>query len=239
MNKYAYLMLAAAASVTSVAGIMLKGQVPKGVAVTMFLVGMLVALLALVGFVVTHNQGVTTDTQRTVSDKDFLRLFEQQPGGLLSVRVLAEKTGLSVSEARTRAMALVHAGVLRAGTNQSAMRHFFELTAPLEEVPGLELSPEPFLTVGDLQKIFRAYDYKVSPQDLIMATGLPWVMIARELQHFRKKGVVEGVRIARPNDSPVQYILLEPYLSVPPEGEQARGLDLEMQKILMQEELIV
>ena len=212
---------------------------PNGASASLFIGGLLVALFAVPAFLHYNKKHNTDTTQRLISDKELLRLFQAQPGGLLSVHMIAEKTGLSVAQARSRAMSLTQAGVLRMGHNKNMARYFFELTAPLEAYGGPELSPEPFLTVGDLQHIFRAYDHKVSPQDLIMATGLPWNVLLRELEHFRKKGVVDGVRIARPDDSPVQYLLLEPYLSAPPAGEQAREMDLEIQKILLDERLIV
>lgn len=238
-KNYLALMVMALALATSIGGLLLKGHVPKALAVSMFLIGALTATFAFVAFIIYQTKQVAIDTQRIISDKALMEVFENQPGGLLSVHMLAEKTGLKTGQARSRANALVHAGILSRGVNKSAARYFFELTSPLDRVSGLDLSPEPYLTVEDLQKIFIAYDHKVSPQDLVMATELPWNVLAREMEHFRKKGVVEGVRIKRPGDSPVQYILLEPYLSAPIDASAAQALNLELREILLDEELLV
>ena len=151
------------------------------------------------------------DTQRIITDLELLHLFERQPGGILSAEMVAEKTDLSKSEATARLTGLSQGGLLVAGTNPTGMKHYFELSAPLEEVPGLKLSTEPFLTIEDLQEIFIAYDYKVSPHDLMVTTGLPWKMLSREMKHFRQQGIVEVAYIQRPGDSFKQYILREKY----------------------------
>jgi hypothetical protein len=154
--------------------------------------------------------------------------------------MITDKTGLTKAETTSRLTPLVHWGILRAGMNPTGTNYFYELTAPLEAYTGPELSTEPFLTIRDLQHIFEAYDHRVSPQDLLMATGLPWNVIAREIKYFRKEKVLDYVNIARPNDSPFQFVLLEPYNN--PETmdlKEAERLNREMKEVLYDENLLV
>jgi hypothetical protein len=186
--------------------------------ISLMTVGFLMLFIALL--LQQKKTKVVRSTQRLVSDLDILRLFEKQPGGLLSAEMVAEKTELTKVEATTRLSNLSTGGLLIAGTNPTGMRYFYELSAPLEEIPGIQLSGEPFLTIEDLQEIFIAYDYKVSPHDLMVTTGLPWKMLSREMQHFRKEKVIDVAYIQRPGDSYKQYILMEEY-------HRSEGLDLE------------
>lgn len=180
------------------------------------------------------------NTQRKITDRELLSLFEQQPGGLLSSTMIMEKSGLTKAETTSRLTPLAHWGILRAGVSATGTSYFYELTATLDDYTGPELSEEPFLTVRDLQHIFEAYDYKVSPQDLLMATGLPWNVIEREIKYFRKEKVLEYTNIARPDDSPIQFILLEPYNK--PETldlKDAERLDQRVKEVLYDENLLV
>lgn len=151
------------------------------------------------------------DTQHIITDLELLRLFECQPGGLLSKEMITEKTGLTAEEACMRLNSLHAGGLLRAGVTPTGQRRFFELSATLEEASGLRLSGEPYLTIEDLQKIFIAYNYQVSPHKLMVATGLPWQILSIELRDFCTQGIIDVVMIERPGDSPIQYILLEDY----------------------------
>lgn len=187
-----------------------------------------------------HNKQMVQNTQRIITDRELIRLFEQQPGGLLSRSMIAEKTGLTKAEVTSRLTSFAHWGIVRAGVNATSTNYFYELTAKLETYTGPELSAEPFLTVRDLQHIFEAYAYKVSPQDLLMATGLPWNVIEREIKYFRKEKVLEYTRIDRPDDSPIQFILLEPYNNPATlDLEEAERLNRGMKEVLYDEQLIV
>lgn len=198
---------------------------------------MLVATLATVVFVMKRRKNIVKNTQRILTDKALMQVFNEHPGGLLSPHQVAEKTDLSLQQARSRLMYLALQNVLRTGIGSN--RHYYELYAPWES-PAFELSlsPDPFLTIADLQQIFKAYDYRVSPGDLIIATGLPWKVLSREMAHFQKKGVIQKVRIARPGDSIKQYVLQEPYLSQPT-GEEAEAINLELKEILRNEDLLL
>lgn len=205
--------------------------------------GFIIISTLLIAFTVWYTQRSkmqVSDTQRIVTDKELLKLFEKQPGGLLSATMIIEKTGLTKAETTSRLTSLAHWGFLRAGLNSSSMGYFYEITTGLEDYIGPELSAEPFLTIRDLQHIFEAYDHKVSPQDLLMATGLPWNVIEREIKYFRKEKVLEYVNIARPDDSPIQFILLEPYNNPQTlDLKEAERLDQAMREVLYDENLLV
>lgn len=198
---------------------------------------LMVLLIAWLIFYQTRGNKRVKDTQRLITDKALLQLLAEHPGGLLSVHEVAERTPLSVGEARSRLYYLATQSVLRMGAGGN--RHYYELYAPWEAPANeLSLSEDPFLTLEDLQQIFKAYDHRVSPGDLIIATGLPWKVLAREMTYFQKKGVVQKVRIARPGDSLIQYVLKEPYLSQPG-GEEAEAINLELKEILRNEDLLL
>jgi len=240
MKKILWFFIGILSTMIAVGGLLLKGDVPKLLTLAMFLGGVIVAMIAFIAFFVSLSKQHNEDTQRVITDLQLLRLFKQQPGGLLSAGMIAEKTELTKGEAASRLSALSTGGLLIAGTNPTGMKYFYELSAPLEEIPGIQLSGEPFLTIEDMQNIFIAYDYKVSPHDLMVTTGLPWKMLSHEMQHFRKQGVVEVAYIQRPGDSYKQYILMEKY-------HRSEGLDLEsrtrinesVKQVLYDENLLV
>lgn len=197
-------------------------------------------LIAWLIYYTQRRQKQNRDTQRIITDKELLKIFQNRPDGILSSTQIQELTGLSKTEATSRLQVLSMGHILRAGHAGGGMRLYYELTAPLEEVEIEGLSSDPFLTTEDLHKIFRAYDYRVSPQDLIMATGLPWKVIQREMKHFAKKKIIDAVFINRPGDSPLQYVLKDPYLQNPEAFlQEAETLDLEMKEILRNDDLLV
>lgn len=240
MKKYFLLLVSVFATALSFAGLALKGDVPKVVSLFMFVIGLFIAVAAFFGFLASRNAQTNADTQRIITDIALLRLFEQQPGGLLSASMVAEKTDLTKAEASYRLQNLSTGGLLRAGMNHNGLMRYYELAAPLEEVAGIVLSDEPFLTLEDLQQIFIAYDYRVSPHDLMVTTGLPWQMLSLEMQHFRKAGIIEVANIARPGDSSKQYILVEAYH---PSGkldlESRNRINAEVKQALYDENLLV
>jgi hypothetical protein len=180
-------------------------------------------------------------TQRMISDRDLLRLIDNEPDQLLSPHQLRDKTDLTISEARARLNSLFEFGVLGRNGNRRG-RHFYGLKKGLVEAPDLNLSPEPFLTVEDLLNIFATYDYRVTPQELIMATGLPLAIIKREMKYFEKEKIVQ--RLQRVDNAGMTihrfYVLQDPYRSDPDRFRvQASKLDLEMREILLNDNLIV
>jgi hypothetical protein len=180
-------------------------------------------------------------TQRVISDRDLLRLIDTEPDQLLSPHQLRDKTDLSLTEARARLTSLLEFGVMRRNGNRRG-RHFYGLNRELIEAPDLNLSPEPFLTVEDLLNIFETYNYRVTPQELIMATGLPLAIIKREMKYFENQKIVQ--RLQRVDNAGMTvhrfYVLQDPYRSDPDRFRvQASEMDLEMREILLNDNLIV
>lgn len=198
----------------------------------------------LIGFVIAmyyYQKKQNADTQREISDQDLLRLMHNEPDQLLSPHQLRDKTDLTLNQARGRLSALMAYGLLRRSTNSKG-RFFYSLGEPLVEAPDLNLSSDPFLTVEDLLKIFEHYDYRVSAQSLIMATGLPLAVIKREMKYFENQGIVQ--RLSRANASGMMverfFVLQDPYRSDPERFRAKAGvLDLEMREILRNDNLIL
>lgn len=242
MKKFAYTMLMLFGVLMSIAGLVGKGNgaLGKGMALFLFLGGVVMLIAAIAGFVTTRSEQHHEDTQRLISDLDILRLFEQQKGGLLSTEMLAKRTGLTKAQMQSRLTTLSQGGLLTAGPNPTGMKYYYELAAPLEEQPGLVLSDQAFLVVEDLQKIFEAYDYKVSPHDLMVSTGLPWKVLSREMQYFRKQGIVDVAYIARPGDASKQYILMDDYHpSQTLDLNSRERINAEVKQVLYDENLLV
>ncbi len=107
---------------------MLKGNAPKGLMVSMFLGGIMVAICAIIAYFKYRGEQRSTDTQRIISDLKFLRLFEKQPGGLLSAEMIAEKTDLTKGEASARLSGLSTGGLLSAVTNTMGTKYCLSLT---------------------------------------------------------------------------------------------------------------
>jgi hypothetical protein len=240
MKKALSLIIGIMAVGTMISGLMLKGSVPKLLSLFMFLGGVIIAVAALIAFFTYRQENISEDTQRVISDLKLLRLFEQQPGGLLSAQMIADKTELTSGQASARLNALATGGLLTMGSNSMGTKYFYELAAPLEEIPGLQLSGEPYLTIEDLQEIFIAYDYKVSPHDIMVATGLSWKMLSLEMKHFRKKGVIDVALISRPGDSSKQYILNEAYhRSEKLDLKSRTRINAEVKQVLYDEQFLV
>jgi hypothetical protein len=180
-------------------------------------------------------------TQRVISDQGLLRLIHNEPDQLVSPHILRDKTGMTLNQCRHRLSGLYMYGMLNKSLSNGT-RNYYSLKEPLGETPDLNLSPDPFLTVEDLLKIFEHHNYRVSAQDLIMATGLPLGVIKREMNHFKKQGIIQHMRGMAPQGvvSNRFFILQEPYRSNPEQFRaRASTLDLELKEILLNENLIV
>jgi hypothetical protein len=209
------------------------------IALVFVVLGVLLMLVALYAFV--YQKKKNRETQRIISDRDLLRMLHNEPDQHLSPHQLADKTELTVNEARGRLNALSSFGVLVRSSN-SKSRHFFTPKDPVVEAPDLELSSDPFLTVEDLLKIFETYDYRVTAQQMIMATGLPLAVIKREMKYFESQDILQGLYRGDSNGMVTKrfYLLKDPYRSDPERFRaQAGKLDLEMREILLNDNLIV
>lgn len=214
----------------------------KDVVIISVLLGISAILIAWVIIQHYYKQRQNADTQRQISDQDLLRLLHQQPDGYLSPHMLSDQTELTLNQARSRLNALMMFGILTRSANKKA-RYFYSLADPLQEAPDLDLSNDPFLTVEDLLQLFECYNYRISPQNLIMATGLPLAVVKREMKHFEKEGMVQMIyRNATGTGAVAErfFVLQEPYRSNPEQFRAKAGvLDQEMREILKNDNLIV
>jgi len=214
----------------------------SGDAIAGFVVIAIVIAMIAFGIAIWQYQKKTNaKTQRDISDRDLLRLIASQPDQLLSPHQMRDKTGMTLNQCRTRLSALFSYGILYKSSN-SRGRSFFGFHVPLIERESLDLSEDPFLTVEDLLQIFEVYDYRVTPQDLIMATGLPLSVIKREMKHFEKEGILQRLSTMRQQGMTMMrfFVLQEPYRSDPEQFRRRAGvLDLEMREILRNDNLIV
>ncbi|MCX8210348.1 MAG: hypothetical protein OTI34_04840 [Lewinella sp.] len=216
----------------------------KDTLTTVVIISTLVMSTLLIAFVVWmyyRQQNSNSQTQRHISDKDLLLMLHNEPDQLLSPHQLAEKTELSLTEARARLDALFSYGILQRSYNSKA-RHFFGTRDPIEEIPELNLSNDPFLTVEDLLQIFAVYDYRVTAQQMILATGLPLAVLKRELKYFEDQKIIQKLQRSDVNGMVMKrlYVLQDPYRSDPDRFRtQAGKLDLEIRDILLNDNLIV
>lgn len=213
----------------------------KDTIIVLCLFGVSALLLLFVVWMYYYQQSSNRQTQRHLTDKDLLLMLHNEPDQLLSPHQLTDKTELSVHEARARLTALHTYGILQRSYN-SRGRHFYGTRDPITDPPELSLSNDPFLTVEDLLQIFEAYDYKVTAQQMIMATGLPLAILKRELKYFESQKIVQKLQRTDSNGMLMKrfYVLQDPYRSDPDRFRaQADQLDLEMREILLNDNLIV
>jgi len=182
----------------------------KDAVVGLVIMALMIALLVFAVAMYFWQRKTNRVTQRQLSDRDLLRMLHNEPGQHLSPHQLAEKTDLSVGEARVRLNELSGFGVLVRSANSSS-RHFFTPNDPVEEISDLELSSDPFLTVEDLLKIFEAFDYRVTAQQMIMATGLPLAIIKREMKYFESQKILQKLKTGDSNGAITKrfYLLQE------------------------------
>ena len=200
-----------------------------------------VALVAVI-YWAQNRMKDTSATQRAITDGELIKLFADQPDGLLSPHRLADLTDLSRSQARHRLNAFYAVGILKKSHNQKA-RSFFSLRDPYVEPPEVAFSPDPFLTMEDLMKLFRAHDGQLTVQQMLLATRLPLKVLRREMKHFEKEGIVEQLSTTHGSYGGTMakfYVLQDPYRSDPTAFEARAGaLDLELKELLTNEQLIV
>lgn len=213
----------------------------KDTIVLLVLAGTVTLLLTFLLVMYYSQQKTNRETQRQLTDRELLQMIAAEPDQLLSPHQLSEKSGLTLNEARTRLNSLMMFGVFNRSMNRKG-RYFYSLQETLREAPDLSLSTDPFLTVEDLLEIFAHYDYRVSPQELIMATGLPLEIIKREMKYFEDQKIVQRLQRSDSNGMVTRkfYVLQDPYRSDPDRFRaQAGKLDLEMREILRNDNLIV
>jgi hypothetical protein len=186
------------------------------------------------------HKKVNRETQRTITDVGILELIEGQPDGLMTAAQLGQATGLSKVDALRRLMMLQVWGVLRYFSSNRAVP-YFSLLQPLDRRPPPELSPEPFLTVDDIVRLFRYHDFRMTAQDLLTSTQLPANILQREMQYFQREKVVRQLsqHVVAGQQAHKIYVLQEPYRSDPESFlDQGGRMDLQLKEMLKKEDLI-
>lgn len=154
--------------------------------------------------------------QSVITDKDLLLLFEQQPDGFLTKKEVMELTGLTKKQSTQRLQHLQMNQLLRASYT-SSFRYYYKLYQPIDHREPPKLSNAPFLTVEDVLLLFKHFNYEFNLQDLVIATGLPLLVIKREMKYFVKEKIIEMLYTSMDavGTTMKTYILREPYRSDP------------------------
>jgi len=171
------------------------------------------------------------NTQNKLRDKELLLKFNEEPDGFLTPERLMATTSLTKKEAKFRLSYLGHLGLIKTSYNNS-FKSISCLSAKLDlrEVP--ELSNKPFLTVEDILKLFKTYDYSIG-------TGLPISIIQKEMKYFEKEKVIETFTeySADGVSSKKFWVLKEPYRSNPDQFLALESkMNLELEQIYIEEE---
>ncbi len=200
----------------------------------------MLSLIIFLIYYIASTASAQKRTQRDLPDRDLLRLIARQPDGLLSVKQLAQESGLTKAEARARFSQLYMAGLLNRSTSKKA-KYYYSLRQPLDERKPPDLSPEPFLTADDILQLFKFYDYKLDTQKLIIATGLPLRIIKREMKYFESEGMVttlsRSVQYGAPSSK--VFVLQEPYRSDPRKFlSREREMNAKVKELLRQDLMI-
>lgn len=169
----------------------------------------------------------------TISDKAFLELIADQNDGLLPVEKAIKLTGMTKAETKKRFTILTQKGLLKAGYT-SSFKYYYSLKQPLKKGPYPVLSSDPFLTIGDLMILFKFFDYRLSIQDICLATNLPVTVIANEMKVFIKEKIVAELyhTSADGMTSNKFYILQGEYRDDPDKYlELQKEIDLDLSKL--------
>ena len=211
---------------------------PIGIVLIM---AVIVPILLLIFFVIQYQKHVKEIEydQHLITDKELLETIARQPGGIVSIKQLAEITPLTKRQVRFRMIYFQGQGVVKQ-SHDTKMSAYYSLAAPIDERPAPPLSDKPFLTVEDILTLFKHHDHQLTLQKICMTTGLPIVVIKREMKYFTKEKIVkmlytygaDGMTTSR------TYILEEPYRSDPDiflEREDEINFELEE---LLEEEIV-
>ncbi len=202
---------------------------------------LIVAFPILIGLLIyyayKYQENSSLKSQHKLTDKELLELFPEQPDGLITAKGLSESTGLKLKDAKNRLSLLYRLGVI-AYHSDSKMKYHYFLREPIKEVLIPDLSPEPFLTVEDILKLFKAFDFKLTYQKVCMSTGLPIAIVKKEFDYFIKEKIMHKVFVAGVTGVPKGQIFLlkEPYRSNPDKFlERERKINLELKEIYIKE----
>lgn len=196
-------------------------------------------ILLLLFFIYQYNSNVKDIEydQHLITDKGLLEMIAGQPGGVVSLKQLVEVTPLTKKQVRFRLMYFQGQGLVKY-SHDTRMKAYYSLTAPIDERPAPPLSDKPFLTVEDILTLFKHHDYQLTLQKICMNTGLPIVVIKRELKYFTKENIVKMLYTYGADGATTSktYILEEPYRSNPDIFmEKQEEIDFELEELLEEE----
>lgn len=173
-------------------------------------------------------------THYEFTDRDIILLISDQPDGVCDAELLAKNSTLTKKEAKARLAALSHRGMLTTGYSDS-FKYYYSLKEKVAKGPYPKLSEHPFLSVKDLMLLFHHFDYRLTIQDICLATNLPVAVIGEEMKYFLKEKIVDQVTQTAPDgmsSSGKFYILKDPYRNDPKAiAQKEEALDLNVSKM--------
>ncbi len=170
----------------------------------------------MIPFLIVSAQKRYMRTQSIISDRDILLMILSEPDRMMTVERLVRLTPLTKSEARTRLYSLRMSGILRQMSN-GRMTKFYSLYDEDIDTQLLNLDDTPYLSTEDILQLFQHFDYNVDLTKLCFATNLPIKEIKREMNFYKKEGVIEELyhMTAGGVNKRYIYLLKEPYRSDP------------------------
>jgi len=171
--------------------------------------------------------------QHLMTDKELIQVIAKQPGGIASVKQLANITSLSPKQLSARLIYFYNQGIVRNQIGAGFKGHY-SLIVPIDERPAPKLSEKPFLTVEDILTLFKHHNHQLTLQKICMDTGLPISIINREMKYFIKEKIVNTINTVGQYDK--TFILKEPYRSDPDIFlKKQEEIDFELEDLLEEE----
>ena len=135
------------------------------------IISILVVTLSIITFLLVwgvrkHRKSMSASETR-LSDRDLLLLINAEPDRIINAANLAKKSGMSLTQAKTRLHRLMYAGVVSQMT--SGFKYFYELKTPIQKEEIIDLSDNPFISIEDLFTLFEHFEYKMTLQDVCLA----------------------------------------------------------------------
>jgi len=196
------------------------------------IVGSLLVMTAIILYSVKYYNTSLETSYALYNDKDILLYIDDQLDKIVSSKMMERKFNDNKSRCATRLRLLHQNGLLKVLYNRTMTKYYYTLVRPITKSYDLELSNEPFMTLEDLLKIFKHYDYKVTMQELILVTGLPMKVIKREMKYFEKEKIA---RLMYTSDVPgvyqQLYMLNDPYRTNPEAFLKLENVNLELEEI--------
>lgn len=167
-------------------------------------------LLLLIGFAIKYSVDYYNKiypSEYEVTDRDLMLAIRQEVDHIITTEALSAKLGITNKELKTRMNRLLYAGVIKK-IYDSRMKALWTLKENLSSVKPINLSQPNRLSLMDIEKIFHEYGYKVTMSDLLMATGLPFVVLRKELKRLIKEGYIRKITNYDPTYSYASYFYI-------------------------------